>query len=343
VINIGGKPLPNTTSKNLLIGTGSEIKGATENIDCVGSTLVGIESQIEGHYSIGIGNSIRAATFGVYIGYASGYDTTKTANSILGGVAVGYSTTINGNYGVAVGYNSSAGNNGIAIGYNISAAANEIKLGNNSTTSLYLGPNTFTLSSSTGMTFKQIPRLLSTLTPSNNDDLVTKKYADNIVFQDKDSTKNIAIASLASSDTIPANRTSVIIGGYAVASSSNYETLVGVGTKTTEKKVDGNTYVGYNTVVGYGASSEGKTSVSLGYSAHTSGAGGVAIGASAAATADNAIAIGNGVTNSVADTIRIGSASVETINLGALEISLRENEGVIVLRYSGRSITLPLN
>jgi hypothetical protein len=112
-------------------------------------------------------------------------------------IAVGNAAKTKGNKAIAIGYNLDVnGDDSIMIGSNITAsgknnviisnsnqkstigADDTVMLGNDDTKILDVGPLRAVLSS-TGMSFNIQPKLSSSLTPSNEYDLITKQHLDN--------------------------------------------------------------------------------------------------------------------------------------------------------------------
>jgi hypothetical protein len=123
--------------------------------------------------------TIMSSKYGVAIG-----DGSKIYSNSNSGVAIGRNSNIgntsedNAANSISIGFNAiTTGANTITIGANLNnATSNSIVIGTLASTSLKLGPNNFLLNGTTGMTFKEQPKIANSLyPPTGNNDIVTKK------------------------------------------------------------------------------------------------------------------------------------------------------------------------
>jgi hypothetical protein len=175
---------------------------------------------------------------------------------------------------------------------------NQIIIGTADSEVLYIGPNAITLASD-GMTFYHRPKLASGITPSDDVDIVSKKYVDDkvaavsggdLIFDGGDPTKSIVIGNMAST-------------GYVSS------VVLGIGATTTPIEADTN-ITGFNIAIGSGATSHAQSSIAIGPAASNlatsheevvnnetkiiiKGKSSIAIGDYAQTANNNAIAIGD--------------------------------------------------
>jgi hypothetical protein len=154
-------------------------------------------------------------------------------------LSIGYKAGCNGDHCIAIGSEAVSGNstsdkgNGIAIGRNAKATGeNSITIGCTSTTelnnstdgsviigassttnSVKFGPNTLQLSQANGITFTENPKVNENVAPSVANDIITKKYVDDRIVKNPDTTTN----TIKLGDT---NTTKLVIGGYYISFSS---------------------------------------------------------------------------------------------------------------------------
>jgi hypothetical protein len=323
------------------------------------------------------GNAIFTGKYGVIVGANS-----KISDADYG-VGVGYNTFVSGENGIAIGYcaGAKAANTIVIGGKGDYTTPNLIQLGNTLSTKLGIGNNTIELGTydttsqkTSPMTFTELPKIKTGLLPSADNDIATKKYADDaaktLLFDGGDVEKSIVVGhgastvfnysvvlgyfakSLKNTDDVETVGANVIIG-YGATSHTHCSVAVGLATQNLGPTKlaggkpaydsNGNKIVlGRDSVaIGNASSTSNNSAIAIGYAAVANGENSIAIGKSAQAFQENSTAIGNGAVNNVENSVVIGNGAVKSTTLGAITITT-DGESTITFSVGTKSFTINL-
>jgi hypothetical protein len=329
-----GDPTQSAVNTGDTIGMWSVVIGS--NVKTIGADNILLGGSIENNSyngeSILIGNyTTNDAYRAIIIGNLRHIYNSGSSKSISIGVEnfVGNSETLSYNSIVLGSNSSSVGGNIITIGANIeNNIPDSVVIGNEIVTSLKLGPNSFLLDGTNGMTFNEQPKINNS-NPTAANDIVTKSYVDNHIltdsdyvrtediFVDGDKSKSIHIGE----NTIVNSDDSIAIGLNANANVTG-ENNIAIGR---DSRILDNTYY---------SGSNGDNDIVIGVNSTISGKGNIGIGENIEINGDKILAIGqNIIVNNGPNCINIGQYSRPGSNGESVTVgngSLGSNYSVIV-------------
>jgi hypothetical protein len=331
---IGNNPVMNEGAPNcnnsVCIGDACDING--DNHIVIGSHAVVRNNNMiaMSNNGIAIGNTAQSTA-----NYAIAMGTNASAQS-ENSIAIGHNASVVNGDSVVIGYNSSSseytnvligpnlwteGSNNILIGEGIEIGdSNYIRLGNDASEIMHVGAAIMNISPGTGeITFQQQPKIVDYLTSYEDNDIITKKYVD---------------------DVVKTTDTKTVVVGKETANETANSVVIGYGAKDDMYIWENTTDEGGNVIIGYKAQYTNDRSIVIGAKAQSFYEGAIVIGRSATAWADNNIIIGNGLALDDDNCIKIGNSDMRHIYLGPIEIRFSGNN--IIFEKDGESFTMNL-